>query len=53
LGIDRLAMVVAGEMSAKEMVAFPTNGSGKIAIMNAPAAVTSKQLRELKLKIIK
>jgi aspartyl-tRNA synthetase len=51
LGIDRLAMVLAGETSVKEVVAFPTTGSGKTAVMNAPAKVSATQLKELELEI--
>ena len=51
LGIDRLAMVLAGEESVKEVVAFPTSGSGKTAIMEAPAPATPAQLAELGLKL--
>jgi aspartyl-tRNA synthetase len=51
LGLDRLVMVLAGETSIKEVVAFPTTGSGKVAVMNAPSAVSAKQLAELKLSI--
>lgn len=51
LGLDRLLMVLTGETSIKEVVAFPTTGSGKTAIMEAPAAVTEKQLKELALEI--
>ncbi len=51
LGLDRLAMVLAGENSCKEMVAFPTTGSGKTAIMDAPAPVTPRQLEEVNLQI--
>jgi aspartyl-tRNA synthetase len=52
-GIDRLAMVIVGETSIKEMVAFPTSGSGKTAVMSAPAPVTDKQLLELRLMMTK
>jgi aspartyl-tRNA synthetase len=51
LGLDRLLMVLTGETSIKEVVAFPTTGSGKTAIMEAPATVTEKQLKELALEI--
>jgi len=51
LGLDRLAMVLAGENSCKEMVGFPTTGSGKTAIMDAPAPVTPRQLEEVNLQI--
>lgn len=51
LGLDRLLMVLTGEESIKEVVAFPTTGSGKTAVMEAPAKVTDKQLKELNLEI--
>ncbi len=51
LGLDRLMMVLAGENSVKEVVAFPTSGAGKTSIMDAPSAVETKQLDELNLKI--
>jgi len=51
LGLDRLAMILAGEQSVKEVVAFPTSGSGKTAIMSAPDQVAEEQLKELNLKI--
>lgn len=51
LGLDRLLMVLTGEESIKEVVAFPTTGAGKTSVMEAPAAVTDKQLRELNLEI--
>ena len=51
LGIDRLAMVIAGETSVKEVVAFPTSGSGKVSVMNAPNAVSPQLLKQLNLTI--
>lgn len=52
LGIDRFVSVITGEQSVKEVVAFPTTGSGKTAIMEAPAPVTGKQLAELDLQVV-
>lgn len=51
LGIDRLAMVLAGETSVKEVVAFPTTGSGKVAVMTAPNQVKPQLLQELGINI--
>lgn len=51
LGIDRLAMVLAGETSVKEVVAFPTTGSGKVAVMTAPNKVSPQLLQELGINI--
>ena len=47
LGLDRLMMVLCGEESIKEAVAFPTTGSGRTAVMSAPAVVGQAQLDEL------
>ncbi len=51
LGLDRLVMLLAGESSLKEAIAFPMTGSGKVAVMEAPAAVTNEQLEELGIKV--
>ena len=53
LGLDRLVMLLAGEESLKEAIAFPMTSSGKTAVMDAPAEITPEQLAELKLKIDK
>lgn len=47
LGIDRHVMILAGETSLKEAVAFPMSSSGKTAVMDAPSEVTPEQLKEL------
>ncbi|MDR0463190.1 MAG: hypothetical protein LBG64_03160 [Pseudomonadales bacterium] len=52
-GLDRLLMVLCGEESCKESVAFPTTGSGRTSIMDAPAEITPAQLKELSLQIKK
>ena len=51
LGIDRLLMLLAGEDSMKETVAFPMSGSGKTAITNAPTEVPADQLKELGIQV--
>jgi aspartyl-tRNA synthetase len=49
LGLDRLIMLLANETSLRETIAFPLNSSGKTAVMDAPAAVSPEQLKELRL----
>lgn len=51
LGVDRLIMLMAGEKSLKETIAFPMTSSGRTAVMDAPAEVSEEQLDELSLKI--
>lgn len=50
-GLDRLVMLLAGENSLKETIAFPMTSSGKAAVMDAPSAVAESQLKELHLEL--
>lgn len=52
LGLDRLVMLLAGESSLKETIAFPMNSTGHTSIMNAPSEVGDEQLKELGIKIV-
>jgi aspartyl-tRNA synthetase len=51
LGLDRLVMLLAGENSLKEAIAFPMTSTGKTAVMDAPAPVSEAQLKELHIKV--
>ncbi|HSX05289.1 MAG TPA: aspartate--tRNA ligase [Candidatus Saccharimonadales bacterium] len=51
-GIDRMFMVLVGEENIREIVAFPKNGSGVDAMMQAPNTVDKMQLDELNLRIV-
>ena len=51
-GFDRLAAILSGEDSIREVIAFPVNASGRISVMEAPSRVDRNQLEELGLKIV-
>ncbi|KKU18503.1 MAG: Aspartyl-tRNA synthetase [Candidatus Pacebacteria bacterium GW2011_GWB1_47_8] len=52
LGLDRLVMLLAGETSLKETIAFPMTSTGRTAVMDAPNEASAEQLAELGLKVV-
>ncbi|MCK9368555.1 OB-fold nucleic acid binding domain-containing protein [Candidatus Dojkabacteria bacterium] len=46
-GIERLVMLLANEVSLKEVVPFPMTASGKTAISEAPSEVSAQTLEDL------
>ena len=46
-GVDRIVMLIADEPNIREVTLFPLNQKAEDLMMNAPSAVTEKQLREL------
>jgi len=52
-GQDRFIALLAGEKNINEVIAFPKTGDGSDLMMGAPSSISSKQLRELGIKIKK
>lgn len=50
-GLDRLIMLMVGANSIREVIAFPKTKTAECPLTDAPAAVDSKQLRDLGIRV--
>ncbi|MGZ5287169.1 MAG: amino acid--tRNA ligase-related protein, partial [Flavisolibacter sp.] len=50
-GFDRLCAILGGSESIRDFIAFPKNNSGRDVMLDAPASIDDKQLKELKIEV--
>ena len=51
MGLDRMVMLICGEQSIREVMAFPKNNRGVDLMSQSPSEVDARQLRDLALRL--
>ena len=51
-GVDRMLMLLLGEKSIREVIAFPKTQSGADLMVDAPSPVDAEQLKELFIRVV-